>query len=277
MAPTPNGTNIWRWGRWTTHVAQPPPDRDVTGVRFFQFNMCGSVCNEGDVQGVVNAIRDSVLSYRPDILVLNEACLAQADRLWEQLKRKNVTMTGCFGLTTGRSLCPGEDGKRWYGNAVFSMGAGIGAPELIALPNRPDRSEQRSVISMQTDLRGIKAFVSSTHLVPRGSDEEYNCKQITEVARIHNARAGSGNVVVLAGDFNATPQQVAEVILPAGHFQDVDYADNEPTFSTRKIDYVFLNVESFHGLTGDATRSNYSDHRPLRGQAILRVPDRIEV
>ena len=254
-------------------MVRPPPDSDVPGVRFFQFNMCGSACNEGDVVGVVIAIRDSVLRSRPDVLALNETCLAQADRLWEQLRRRGVTMSGCFGATTGRSLCPGEEGKRWYGNAVFSLGVGIGSPELIALPNRPGRSEQRSVISMRTDLRGVESFVSSTHLIPRAWDEEYNRLQISEVARIHNACADAGHCVVLAGDLNGSPRQLSEITLPAGHFQDVDYADNEPTYSTWKSDYILLNTESFHSLSGDATRSIYSDHRPLRGQATLRAPD----
>jgi endonuclease/exonuclease/phosphatase family metal-dependent hydrolase len=241
-------------------------------MRFLQFNMCGSLCNKGDVVGVVGAILNTILSFRPDIVSLNEACLAQVDRLWTLLKQNNVTMSGCFGATTGRSLCPGAEGQRWYGNAILSRGYGIGSPELIELPNRPEHPEKRRVVSMLTDPRGVRLHVSSTHLVPRAADEEYNSKQVTEVARIHNARAASGSAVMIGCDLNATPDQITEILSPGGHFRDVDFQDNEATYSTRKIDYLLLNRERFEHLSGDATTSSYSDHRPLRGRATFKLP-----
>lgn len=271
MAPTPSGPKVWRWGRWVSEPPSSPPASNVSGVKFFEFNMCGSVCNKGDVIGVVDALRDSILSYRPDVVLLNEACLGQVDRLYDQLVLNGYQMNGSFGATTGVSACPGAEGERWFGNAVLTRGAGIGAPEMIALPNRPTLAEQRSIISMAAGLRGVRALVSATHLTPRAKDEEYNRLQITEVARIHNERAFLGNVVVLGGDFNAIPDQLHEIYPPAGRFQEIDHPENEATYSTRKIDYIFLNVEKFSGLWGDATSSRWSDHRPLKGSATLRI------
>jgi endonuclease/exonuclease/phosphatase family metal-dependent hydrolase len=233
--------------------------------------MCGSVCNKGDVGAVVNATANTILSFRPDIVSLNEACLAQVDRLWTVLKQNNVTMAGCLVVTTGRSQCPGAEGQRWYGNALLSTGQGIGSPELIELPNRPGIAELRRVVSMHTVLRGMKLAASSTHLVPRAADEQYNRLQVTELARVHNERAAAGSAVVLGADLNATPDQITEILSPGGHFRDVDFQDYEATYSTRKIDYVLLNVERFERLSGDATSSSYSDHRPLRGWATFKV------
>ncbi|HEX2053524.1 MAG TPA: endonuclease/exonuclease/phosphatase family protein [Actinomycetota bacterium] len=271
MAPTPSGPKVWRWGRWVPQSTSSPPAADIAGLRFFEFNMCGSVCNKGDVGGVVDAIRDSVLSFQPDIVLLNEACLAQVDRLWEVLNGRGYSTTACFGASTGRSDCPGVEGERWFGNAVLSRGVGIGAPEMLALPNRPNLAEQRSIISMAAELRGVPALVSATHLTPRSKDETYNRLQITELARIQNERAEGGNIVVFGGDFNATPDQVREIYAPTGRFAEVDSADNEPTFKTYKIDYIFLGVPRFANLTGDATSSSWSDHRPLRGSATLKA------
>ncbi len=271
MAPIPSGTRVWRWGRWVSHPSSAPPANDVSGLRFLEFNMCGSACNKGDVIGVVNELGESIVEYRPDVVLLNEACLGQADRLWDQLNLKGYRMSACFGATTGTSRCPGADGERWYGNAVFTRGAGIGAPEMLALPNRPAAAEQRSIISMAADLQGVRALVSATHLAPRRKDQEYNRLQITEVSRIHNARAALGNVVAFGGDFNATPDQLQEIYVPGGRFQEIDHADNEATYSRRKIDFIFLNVEKFSGLAGETTTSKFSDHRHLKGQATLRA------
>lgn len=272
MAGTPSGSRVWRWGIWVAGLPADPPSSDVTGLRFLQFNMCGSACNKGDVFGVVNALRDTILDFRPDIVLLNEACLGQVDRLWDQLTWYGIDTTACFGATTGRSRCPGGEGERWYGNAILTQGAGIGAPEMLALPNRPRLAEQRSILSMAADLRGVPALVSATHLAPRTKDPEYNRLQITELVRIQNERASKGAPVVFGGDFNATPDQLTEIGGPGGRFQDVDHAHNEPTFKREKIDYIFLGTERFASLSGDVTGSSFSDHRPLKGSATLKRP-----
>ncbi|HVL50581.1 MAG TPA: endonuclease/exonuclease/phosphatase family protein [Actinomycetota bacterium] len=271
MAPTPSSTGVWRWGRWSSEGSAPPPTFEHPEVRFLEFNMCGSACNQGNLVGVVNATRDSILSYRPDVVLLNEVCLGQADRLVELLALRGFPVSGCFGATTRVSRCTTVSGERWYGNAVLTRGAGIGTPAMIRLPNRPGLAEQRSVISMAAEIRGVRALVSATHLTPRTKDELYNRLQIAELASIQNQRALEGNVVVFGGDLNAAPSHLQELYQPAGRFREVDYPRNRATYSIHKIDFIFLNVESFFGLSGKVTRSRWSDHRPLRGAATLRA------
>lgn len=240
-------------------------------MRLLQFNMCGSSCNKGSTGKLVTALRDWILDFQSDICLLNEACLAQVDQLWEQLDQAGYSYSGCFGATAGRSKCPGPEGERWYGNAILSRGVGIGEPEAIALPNKPHLYEQRAILSATVDLRGVPAIVSATHLTPRAKDEEFNRRQMTAVAEIQNARAGAGNVVVFGGDFNVTPDLVKEIIGPVGRFAEVDQAGLSPTLNRRKIDYIFLDNAHFSRLSGRVTNSAVSDHRLLRGWATLEA------
>ena len=271
MAPTPSGPRVWRWGNWITSPLLEPPLEVSPEVRLLQFNMCGSHCNKGSTGKLVTALRDSILEYQPDICLLNEACLAQVDRLWEQLDRAGYPYSGCFGATAGRSNCPGREGERWYGNAVLSRGVGIGEPEAIALPNKPHLHEQRAIISATFDLRGVPAIVSATHLTPRAKDEVFNQRQMTAVAEIQKARAAAGNVVIFGGDFNVTPDLVRGIIGPGGQFGEVDQADLSPTLNRRKIDYIFLDKVHFSRLSGRVTKSAVSDHRLLKGRATLEA------
>jgi endonuclease/exonuclease/phosphatase family metal-dependent hydrolase len=272
MAPDERGTGVWRWGHWVTSPLLEPPLRANPEIRLIQYNMCGSACNEGDTGPVVDAIRDSILNFRPDVCLLNEACLAQVDRLWDRLDLAGFTTSGCFGATTGRSKCPGKEGQRWYGNAVLSRGVGIGEPERLALPNRPHLAEQRAAISMVADLRGTPAMLSAAHLAPREKDTEFNRRQITMLAEVQNAKAAAGNVVIFGGDFNATPGQLKEITGPKGMFRDVGHANSAPTFARRKIDYILLDTTHFSRLSATVTKSAVSDHRLLKGRATLAVP-----
>ncbi|MEX0790213.1 MAG: endonuclease/exonuclease/phosphatase family protein, partial [Actinomycetota bacterium] len=241
-------------------------------VKLLQFNMCGSACNKGDTRTVVDSLRDTILDFEPDICLLNEACRAQVDRLWDRLDLSGFTTSGCFGATAGRSECPGREGERWYGNAVLSRGVGIGKPEAIVLPNKPRLAEQRGAILMACDLRGTPAVVASAHLAPRGKDEEFNRRQISELARIQNERAAAGNVVIFGGDFNATPDQLKEITGEGGRFLDVDHTGHAATFSKHKIDYILLDTGHFSRLSASVTKSGVSDHRLLKGRATLAVP-----
>lgn len=272
MAPTPSGTRVWRWGRWEASPSALDPDGEPPELKFLEFNMYGSFGNKGDIIGVVNAVRDTVLKDRPDVMLFNEVCLGQADRLWEELNRRGFPTSACFGATTGRSNCTGAEGERWYGNAVFTKGPGIGEPEMIVLPNAPRRLEKRAIISMAADLYGVRASVSASHLAPRDRDEVYNRLQIAELIRLQNERAEAGSAVIFGGDLNARPEQLRELGLPGSLFQDVDHARNAPTFGRKKIDYIFLDRRYFSDLSGLVTRSKFSDHRPLKGRATLKVP-----
>lgn len=265
MAPITSADKIWIWGTW---IAAPEPEPVVEVARklvILQFNVCGSKCNSGSVGGAIDALRDSILTSRSDLVLLNEVCLAQADRLWELLDNAGYPMSGVFGATTGFSRCPGNPGECWYGNAVFSAGPGLGR-ELIALPNDPEVQEARSAISMVTLVHGALVRVSSAHLVPPGYNAGMNRRQMDELAAVHNRWAEQGSAVVLGGDFNLGPEKIQGIYLPAGQFEEVDAARNRGTYKGHKIDYIFMNSQSFFGLSAETKKSSFSDHKQLWGR-----------
>lgn len=231
--------------------------------------MCGSACNEGDVGSLVDVLRDSILDFEPDVCLLNEACLAQIDRLWDRLDLSGFTTSACFGATSGHSRCPGRPAERWYGNAVMSRGVGIGRPETIQLPNPPRVKEQRGAVSMTAALRGVEATISSAHLVPGGRYTEFNRRQLAELARIQADRAATGKVVIFGGDFNATPDCLERFTGPEGAFVDVDHERPAATCGRRKIDYILVDAAHFCGLSASTVKTSVSDHRLLRGRATL--------
>jgi endonuclease/exonuclease/phosphatase family metal-dependent hydrolase len=77
--------------------------------------------------------------------------------------------------------------------------------------------------------------------------------------------------VIFGGDFNATPGQLKEILGPKGLFRDVAQANPAPTFARRKIDYILLDTSHFSRLSSSVTKSAVSDHRLLKGKAVLTV------
>lgn len=219
----------------------------------------------------MDALRDSILTQGPHMVLLNEVCLWQADRLTVLLENAGVSMSGALGATTGRSRCSGDPGEQWFGNAVFVSGQAIGGPELIQLPNSSGAGEVRSAVSLVAGFHGVPISVSSAHLIPQSYDPAMSDRQIQALAGFHNQLAESGRAVVFGGDFNMTPEQLTGVLPPAGHFQEVDFPRNRRTYKARKIDFIFMTTERFYALSGETKRSSYSDHRQLWGEAMLRV------
>lgn len=265
MAPSARADKIWLWGAWIAAPEPEPVEEPARGLVILQFNVCGSKCNSGSVGGAIDALRDSILTSRPDLVLLNEVCLAQADRLWELLTNAGYRMSGALGITTGFSKCPGNPGECWYGNAVFSAGPGLDR-ELIALPNDPGVREARSAISMVTLVHGVVVRVSSAHLVPPGHNAGMNRRQMDVLATVHNRWAEQGSAVVFGGDFNTGPDEMAGIYRPAGQFNEVDAAHNRRTYGARKIDFIFMNSQSFYGLSAETKKSSFSDHRQLWGR-----------
>lgn len=236
-----------------------------------QYNVCGSACNDGDVGSLVDALRDIVVEVDPDVVLLNEICLAQADRLWEELQLRGFPASAAFAATAGVSRCPGEPGHRWYGNAIVSKGAGMGEPQVLPLPNRPRAAEQRSILSMQSALHGHAVWVSATHLVPR-RNRELNDRQIAEVLRIQRELAAQGGPVVFGGDFNATPRLLSKAASGGDAFVELDHRASAATFGLRKIDYIFLDKKHFSPIEAAVERrTRLSDHRCLDGKVTLVV------
>lgn len=260
------GRRLWRWGVWTDKPVDPGGREQDAEVRLLQFNVCGSACNEGATGDLVDGLRDLIHELDADLVLLNEVCRAQVDRLWE--RRQDFAGSAAFAATSGVSRCAGIPGRRWYGNAILSRSEGVGVPEVTALSNRRRAVEQRSVLTMRTRLAGTVVLVSVTHLMPRGRGD-LNDRQIAEMFAMQSARVDAGDVVVFGGDLNATPARVVAATPEAARFVDIDAAQSAPTLGSRKIDYILLDRRYLRRLDATAQASPLSDHRYLFGRARL--------
>jgi endonuclease/exonuclease/phosphatase family metal-dependent hydrolase len=247
-------------------------------ARFFHFNACGNVCNDGRVSPVAEAIKNSILDLRPHAVGLNEMCQTQFRALRRRLRGTAWRMRGRFVVTKrGGSNCRrNRRGKRRFGNAVLTRGR-ISWTRVRRLP-RPDGTEVRKLLCVQTRMLRRATRVCSTHISPDGRAKQR--AQIRRVARTVTPWVRNGRPVVLMGDFNVEPDSrpLNRIYNPRhpgrsrGVFQEVDETFlrcrcGEDTHGSRKIDYVFVSGPHFRRLDGDATHSGISDHDPLRGWA----------
>ena len=246
-------------------------------ARFFQFNACGSKCARGQVEPVVRAIENSILDFRPHAVGLNEMCWHQFRWLRRRLRGTAWRMRGRFVVTKrGGSYCGrNRHGRRLYGNAVLTRRR-ITWKKVRPLP-RPDGTERRKILCVQTRILRRATRVCSTHI---SHVDENQGAQIRRVARTVTPWVRNGRPVVLMGDFNVEPhsQPLDRIYSPrhlgGGHgvFQEVDEGIlhcrcGESTGGDSKIDYVFVSARHFRRLEGDATDSGISDHAPVRGWA----------
>ncbi|HEV7864508.1 MAG TPA: endonuclease/exonuclease/phosphatase family protein, partial [Acidimicrobiia bacterium] len=209
-------------------------------VRVMQFNFCGSICNRGVVDksgannDVVEDIRNRIVSARPDIVALNEACEAQVNRLKALLQGSSWSMGGVFRDQRADGRCQG--GQR-FGDAVLTAGT-VGRQEVLPLPN--GGSEHRAILCLHTDAGG-PVLACALHLV---TGKAQNRLQLAAAAKILDARAAAGPVI-LGGDFNAQPSAMAALLDAGrgGQFSDTD-PQKAPTRG-QKIDYVLFSRGHF--------------------------------
>lgn len=217
------------------------------GLRFFQFNMCGSEgrrLSKDDPNGecnadeVTNAVLRSIVEFRPTIVTLNEVCRWQFDDLLATLGIGSWPMNGQFeatlefseGSKRTEALCSstdrGDSDARDFGNAVLVRGTVERDPESpYVLEERPrskgaSQVETRSMVCMISVMSDVRVRACSVHIAPGKNDKDKNkedknvkdlrktSEQISEVAGRANAWVEEGYGVVIGGDFNATPSNL---------------------------------------------------------------------
>lgn len=261
--------------------------------RFWQFNMCGQVlsdaCPNGGVDDardghIVADVRDSIEEFQPAGVSLNEVCYSQYTKLMSELKERNIwEMQGKFITTYDKPyLASGEENKCEpdnFGNAILSR-KWILSSAAYPLPTT-DGSEPRRMICVRAQFP-IQTRLCSVHITRYTSDQG---AQIAEVTRVVNQWVAQDGPVVLMGDFNVEPDDVALDPLydsshpyGRGYFQEVDEFHEggsacrcgEATVGeSLKYDYIFVSAKHWRSVIGDATYADRSDHDPLRGWAHL--------
>jgi endonuclease/exonuclease/phosphatase family metal-dependent hydrolase len=232
------------------------------------YNFCGAICNKGVVNrpgnnnDVVEDIRNRVVAFRPHLVMLQEACQGQFDRVRSLLKGSAWPMDGVFRAQRQDGRCQG--GSRGFGDAVLTAGH-VGSREVLDLPDLGP--ENRAVLCLNTDAKGA-VLACTLHLVTGkgGPGQKEHSQQLATAARMLNGRAGS-RAVVAGGDFNATPGRMGALIDggKGGRFFDID--PQKAATRGQKIDYVLFSRSHFSNPSGGPVGSKYSDHKVLQGWA----------
>ena len=249
-------------------VIAPRPAEAAGSVRVISYNFCGAICNKGVVakaganNDVVEDIRNRVVAVRPHLLMLQEACEGQVDRLKSLLQGSAWPMGGVFRAQRSDGRCKG--GSRGFGDAVLTAGR-VGDREVLDLPDRG--SENRAILCLNTDAEG-PVLACALHLVTGkgkpGKDEL--SKQVAAAARLLNGKADS-RAVIASGDVNVPPGRMGELVNSdrGGRFFDVD--PEKAGTRGNKIDYILFSRSHVSGPSGGPVRSRYSDHKVLQGSA----------
>jgi endonuclease/exonuclease/phosphatase family metal-dependent hydrolase len=233
-----------------------------------------------DADGVDNLPRvaEIIRSANPDFVMLQEV-----DRLTERSGRRdqlreleNLTdLHGVFGNTLDF-----QGGQ--YGIAVLSRWPDI-AQILHALPVEPPQEraggshEPRGVLQAAVASPYGTIYLLNTHLDP-SPDDSYRLQEAARVQSIAHALMSPENIVVIGGDFNATPGSETIHVMSTGRFRDAwvgcgagegkSYPALEPT---KRIDYLLIPA-TLECVDATVITSTASDHRPVVFG--LRLPDR---
>jgi endonuclease/exonuclease/phosphatase family metal-dependent hydrolase len=163
-------------------------------------------------------------------------------------------------VTFARARWFGPGGQ--YGNALVSRGT-IGAVDVVHLPVGGGR-EPRLAIVARAEVAGERVVVVSTHLQTKRSEAIEQLHFL--VARL----AEEQGPVLLCGDFNLHPDDVAPIVA-AGGFELAGGANSSGVdHPWHRIDHIAVRGGTI--LAVDVPRPPVSDHRPVI--ATVRVAGR---
>jgi len=238
-------------------VASSPPT--FTSIRVLTYNIHHG--RGGDEEVSLARIAEVIKRSRPDVVALQEI----DDRT---LRTGGVDQTSELARLVGMS---GEfvhqidyEGGR-YGQAILSR-LPISNLQRHWLPGTPDR-ERRMAGSVTIDLGPRKLLFVTTHL--HHANETFRNLQAEQLNTIFTSADVPKQVVVLAGDLNATPQSETLRILDRRWLSATAGSADSLTFpasnADRQLDYVLCypktNVQVVEARAIDETVA--SDHRPV--------------
>lgn len=256
-------------------VAAPARAASVSHT-YFHFNMCGNKCNAGGLN-VANDVINSIYNRNPQpfVVTLNEVCGNQYNHMYYSTQLG--AYFGRFFVTVPGACANGTD----YGIAIWVKTPSYAVVTEVWLPD-PYNKEDRKLGCLKTSATGggtQPLIACVTHIDPHDDTTTVQIRAVADTVRPH----WTGNHVMVAGDFNATPKSSRMSpmyhsgydIPGTGIFNEADSADlgrntngttgtyNEDTQGWEKIDYIFLSKFDYTNYSGDATYAANSDHDPL--------------
>jgi endonuclease/exonuclease/phosphatase family metal-dependent hydrolase len=272
-------------------VSPPAASAASLRLRILDFNACdqfgrgNAACDATPTQRA-SAIVQSINSYAPHLVTLQEVCRSTVDMIAASL-RPSWTAQFFSTFTTNDSRCQSVD--HTWGIAVLARSTVLSNPQAHKLGVETS-GEQRTLLCVDVAV-GLAVRTCTTHLTA-GSDANAAAQATTAVNLVNQWVAD--NAVVLGGDFNLNVRacgntNVSNGLRPwyAGRFgagvtrcytgigsmYEVDQyraggdgVYDESTLGSAKIDFIFGNRQRMNAdYSGDATSSGLSDHDPLRG------------
>jgi endonuclease/exonuclease/phosphatase family metal-dependent hydrolase len=254
------------------------PVDDARLLKVLHWNLAGAARNNGDYYVVDRLLRE-IRERRPDIVTLNEACLAQYDHLRLQLISEGYEMPGHFYLKNeiNPTCFNAADGRLQEGNAVLVRGDVTKEQDYAFMNGGNELVEGRSgsgwrgVACVDARFSGTDRDVKacSFHLTSDYPADPQAGVQARELARVFGPEARQ-KPLILAGDTNIhTPPRDPNLgalysePIGTGDFNEVEQERacvQEPTcevsqgggatHSENRYDYVFAARQHLHTPVG---------------------------
>lgn len=223
----------------------------------------------------VPAFAEAVRCFQPDILTLNEVRGEGPSPVYKGQISELAGELGFFSFFAPAFTVPGRNGPAGpYGNAILSRFPLLN-PEIVRIPDPPERHsgqgrgfETRDVAKADVLLPdGRTVTVLATHFGLNPSERD------SAVRTVCGLIDGCGKPLILAGDFNAKPddpvldpvrerlQDTARLLRGEG----LSHPSDRPTV---KIDYVFCSNE-WEPVFACVPPLVLSDHRPYVADLII--------
>lgn len=241
-----------------------PGRKAVFPNRVANFNVCNP-CRVSDPLHHVDQIVEQIVTYRPQVIALEEMCVGETQRVISKLRAKGYRYYAAYGGVKNTRWGCYEFGSA-YGNAILS------AAPLTDKVNRhysQGGSEPRGYVAADTTVAGRKVRVFATHLAAQAGQANVRKVQVGELITAVHAYPD----VIVLGDFNTEPN--ARELSPIwSKFHDADSACGPTHYlfpckmtedSTRpggkKYDYIFLRNGGAFSSSGVGVHKNFSDHK----------------
>lgn len=267
-------------------------------VKVITHNIAGGHKFDGRLTAVDAAVRQAK-SWRPDVVMLEEVCEAQARALRDKLPEYHYVFTPML-----RHNADCHDHGPRFGQVLASRWplSGVIRTNLHGSAGTPRRHFTLTcALVAASDVPAGRLRACVTHLRAHASpqDKQARSEQVHRIRRTLHKRIAHGRErVIVAGDFNARPQtpvldemyRLKRVVMDdggdgIGDFVEGDQTDHRyfangcgppacrsgditvPGKCTCKFDYVFFSRLDVRRLSGRALDGGGSDHNLYRASA----------
>jgi len=263
---------LWLVRAWLRRRGWLPPVVLPAGVRVTTYNIGrGARGDRGARSTTLDRVAATVAAERPDVVALQEIHEPDLPVIVEALRRDHdlgyhatfgaaLTAEAMAALVDRARGRPGFD-EAFYADRASAFGVALLSRTPLAdvrVEELPGKGERRIALVARTELAGVPSTVIATHLATM-SRAAVRAEQTRAVLALAAAAPGP---VVLAGDLNQEPADVAAA-LATSHAALAPATDPDaPTLGRRTIDHVLVGpgVVARGAKVGEA---GVSDHRPV--------------